>query len=220
MASHSDNPLERVHAARSLLGQAASVDEIERLVDDAQEQIRLYSRESSDARDCEIYAGEIQVRATRQTGKLLKQQDNKGGRPSAENQGSETPGLSKDQRKRARALAAMPEDEFEARIEEIVEDKRAPTVGEILNEDKWAKVPKPEKTKLEKVIDAMHKWEGPFVEADPEEALDVLLFPSADAETMDIVDGRLSRIEHQARAIRAALAGRRRHPLKVVQRGA
>jgi hypothetical protein len=214
-----ENPLERVHTARSLLGQAREVDEIDRLITDPQEQVRLYARESSDARDCEIYAGEIQVRATRQTGLRLMAEQPTAGRP-AEGKSPLEGGISPKVREKARKLAAMPESEFETRVKELVEGKKAPTVGALLNEKHWEKVPKPEKTKLEKAVDAMHAWERVFVEADPEEALQVLLFPSGDADMMDIVDGRLARIEHQIQAIRAAMAQGRKHPFRVVQRGA
>jgi hypothetical protein len=124
------NPLANYDAACYALAQAASVDEVLNIRDQA-EAMRAYGRQAKN-RELETYAQEIRLRAERKLGGLIIQQKETvglapAGRPPksvvADDQLNKVPtlaemGISKDLSSRAQKLAAVPEAEFEANIVE------------------------------------------------------------------------------------------------------
>jgi hypothetical protein len=124
------NALVNYDAACRALAQAASVDEVLNIRDQA-EAMRAYGRQAKN-RELETYAQEIRLRAERKLGTLIIQQKETvglapAGRPAksvvADDQLNKVPtlaemGISKDLSSRAQKLAAVPEAEFEANIVE------------------------------------------------------------------------------------------------------
>lgn len=124
------NALANYDAACYALAQAASVDEVLNIRDQA-EAMRAYGRQAKN-RELETYAQEIRLRAERKLGALIIQQKETvglapAGRPAklvvADDQLNKVPtlaemGISKDLSSRAQKLAAVPDAEFEANIVE------------------------------------------------------------------------------------------------------
>jgi len=131
--------------------QAVRIDEVKDWKDRATA-LASYARQQED-RSLETMALKIRARATRRCGELMGEfqpHGPKGGRPST-NGGREAPvsqrgaaraaGLSKDQERQARRLAAIPEQEFE----EMVERDEPATLTELEQRGKRAlERPKPE----------------------------------------------------------------------------
>lgn len=128
------NALVNYDAACHALQQAASVDEVLNIRDQA-EAMRAYGRQAKN-KELETYAQEIRIRAERKLGALIIQQKETvglapAGRPAiksvvADDQLNKVPtlaemGISKDLSSRAQKLAAVPEAEFE---EQMVEHKQ------------------------------------------------------------------------------------------------
>lgn len=124
------NALANYDAACRALAQAAAVDEVLNIRDQA-EAMRAYGRQSKN-RELEAYAQEIRLRAERKLGGLIIQQKETvglapAGRPAKsvvnDDQLNKVPtlaemGISKDLSSRAQKLAAVPHEEFEANIVE------------------------------------------------------------------------------------------------------
>ncbi len=123
-------------AARKAIIEAATIDEVKNIKDKA-EAMRLYAKQSQDY-EMANKAAEIRLRAERRMGEMLKQQKeagqmNKGtagqldgrdisGGTTVRPPEDEAPtladvGISKSMSSRAQQVAAIPEDEFEERIE-------------------------------------------------------------------------------------------------------
>jgi hypothetical protein len=214
--SHSENPLERVHEARSLLELAASTDEVERLVNDWQEQMHLYTREASDVDACVVLAGEIKVRASRRIGEILTAQQPTNGRPRKENAASGSV-FTKDQRDKARALAAVPEDRFDEIIEDMVEKGKAPTIGSVLTKAQIDSLPSPTPSPLAKAMDAMYRWDQMLLDASVDDIVDVVLeYP----EQRGINAAHYRRVAARLVEVADALEASGRKRMKVVGRGA
>jgi hypothetical protein len=214
--SRSENPLERVHEARSLLDLAVSVDEIERLVKDWQEQMHLYTREASDADGCVVLAGEIKVRSSRRIGEILTQQNNRGG-GDPRHRGSDTPGVSKDQRKQARKLAAIPQETFDDIVDDMVAKGKAPTIGAVLTQAQIDSLPSPTPSPLAKAMDAMYRWDQMVLDADVEDIVAVVMeFP----EQRGINGAHYRRVAVKLVEVADALEASGRKRMKVISRGA
>ena len=167
------NPLERVHIARDLLAEAEAVDEIDRLVQDQQEQLRLYTRETADTDEIKRLAAEIGIRGRRRIGQLLL-------RPSEDGERLRTPsevGLDKDRATRARKLARLGEEEFETRLDEARERKETPSEKMFFEE-----LPSPAKTPAERAYDSMMRWDWFIEQCQPSEFAELALEHSENAE--------------------------------------
>lgn len=124
------NALAHYDAACHALAQAANVDEVLNIRDQA-EVMRAYSRQAKNY-ELESYASEIRLRAERKLGELIIQQKATvglapAGRPAksvvSDDQLNRIPtlaemGISKDLSSRSQKLAAVPKAEFEASIAE------------------------------------------------------------------------------------------------------
>lgn len=220
--SHSENPLERVHEARSLLDLAASIDEVERLVKDWQESMHLYTREASDVDACVVFAGTIKVRASRRIGEILAAQEpNKGGRPSAETvtSGHSSRASSKQRKEaeRARDLAAIPQEKFDEIVDDLVDKGKAPTIGAVLSKAQIESLPSPTPSPLAKAMDAMYRWDQMLLDANVEDIVDVVLeYP----EQRGINAAHYRRVAARLVEVADALEASGRKRMKVVSRGA
>ncbi len=122
--------LVKYDAACKALAEAKAVDEAKEIRDVAMA-MRIYAKQAKN-RKLEVQAGDIRIRAERRIGQLMKAQKEtvglaKGGQPHQRKNStgvSKTPveptlndaGIDKNLAKRARKLAAVPEDEFEAEL--------------------------------------------------------------------------------------------------------
>ncbi|MDX9707332.1 MAG: hypothetical protein RBT86_07115 [Azospira sp.] len=129
--------LVKYDAARLALAEALAVDEVQKIRNQA-EAMRVYARQAED-KSLEVDAAEIRLRAERRLGELIAAQKatvglNQGARvagakPGA-NDGSSAvvahdrrptlaeAGISKDLSSRAQKIAAVPDDEFEAAVDD------------------------------------------------------------------------------------------------------
>jgi hypothetical protein len=129
MASESKG-LVRYNAACKALAAAVATDEV-KLIRDKADAMRAAARVAKN-KQLETDAAEIRIRAERRLGELIAQQKAtdglaKGGRPYQKSTGGNDPpvtptlsqaGIDKDLAKRARKLAAVPQEEFEQELTE------------------------------------------------------------------------------------------------------
>lgn len=220
--SHSENPLERVHEARSLLDLAASIDEVERLVKDWQESMHLYTREASDADACVVAAGTIKVRASRRIGEILADQE-KEQRARAENGTYEASvtgrhtGKQRKETERSRKLAAIPKEKFDDIVDDLVERGKAPTISTVLTKAQIESLPSPTPSPLAKAMDAMYRWDQMLLDASVDDIVDVVLeYP----EQRGINAAHYRRVAARLVEVADALEASGRKRMKVVSRGA
>jgi len=136
------NQLAHFDNARQSLSLASSIDEVKTIRDRA-EMLRAYAKQAGESLDMQNQCAEIKLRAERRAGEILKEQDkNEGGRPP-ENQShdatsySKPPtlediGINKSQSSRWQQIAGVPEQKFEAYIEEKKASKEEITTAGIL----------------------------------------------------------------------------------------
>ena len=123
------NGLVKYEAARLALAECKAVDEVKGWVDKAAA-MQAYGRMAKD-KTLEVSAAEIRIRAERRLGEMIRiQKDtvglNTGGRPSTETPADEEEvsptlaevGIGHKLSSRAQKLAAVPEEEFEAEVED------------------------------------------------------------------------------------------------------
>lgn len=153
-------------AARKALAAARATDEVKKYCKQAEMQ-RVYARLAKD-RTMEIDAAEIRIRAERRLGELIKAQKetvglNPGSRGTGSNQhqvrsrnGTTPPTLAdadidKKLSSRAQKLAAIPEKQFESRIEKWRADlegaEKKPVAATLLHKDSSPKEKHPKNTK-------------------------------------------------------------------------
>lgn len=215
-----ENPLERVHEARSLLDQAASIDEIDRLVKDWQEQMHLYTREAADAEKCVVFAGDIRVRAARRLGEILAKQEQQARDENGVYVAGPTGRRTDKQQKeteRARQLAAIPKGKFDDIVGDMVAKGKAPTISSVLTKAQIDSLPSPTPSPLAKAMDAMYRWDQLVLAADVEDIVAVVMeFP----EQRGINGAHYRRVANKLVEVADALEASGRQRMKVVSRGA
>lgn len=138
----------RLDEARALLAQLHNVDDVKAIRDKA-EAMRVYARQVHLGLEAQNHAAEIKLRAERRAGELLREMDDpRGGdrkSETAKNQKSHdatidrTPtladlGISKSQSSRWQAIAALPEEQFEATIAATKESEKELTTATALRQ--------------------------------------------------------------------------------------
>jgi hypothetical protein len=112
--------------AKRELELAASIDEVKKIRDQA-EALRQYARQQKLSLEMQNRCAEIKIRAERRAGEILVNMDkHPPGPPSGDrsHDGTDPPrlsdlGISKNQSSRWQSIAAIPEKDFEGRVEEI-----------------------------------------------------------------------------------------------------
>ena len=130
--------LVKYEAAKIALAAAKSTDEVKKIHNVASA-MKAYARQAND-RQMEVDASEIRIRAERRLGEMIREQGEAGqlakaGRPKIGSEPdpiSKTPtlaavGIDKHLADRARKMAAIPEDDFEATLAEHREEQEAVT---------------------------------------------------------------------------------------------
>jgi hypothetical protein len=122
-----DNPLAKYDAARHALAEAHAVDEVKDIRDKAVA-MQAYAKQAKDT-DLIAKATDIRMRAERRCGELLREMAERGerqgdGKPKRSHGATVSPklsdlGVSKTQSSRWQALAALPLDKFEQRVERL-----------------------------------------------------------------------------------------------------
>lgn len=132
--------LVKYEAARRALMEASSVDEV-KTIKDKYQAIRAYAKQSKDW-PLMNWASEIRIRAERRMGEMLREQEmNKGGKGEQAPYRSHgatgiTPtlaevGITKSMSSRAQRIASVPEEQFEAVIEEYKDAEKELTSATI-----------------------------------------------------------------------------------------
>jgi hypothetical protein len=110
--------------ARQALAQAARVDEVKAIRDQA-EALRVYTKQAGEGLEMQNWCAEIKLRAERRAGELLREMEkHPGGNPNLSHDTTGYPptledlGISRDQSSRWQTIASLPEEIFETHIEE------------------------------------------------------------------------------------------------------
>jgi len=133
--------LVKYEAARRALSEARTIDEAKDISDKA-EALRAYARQANDP-ELEMWAAEIRVRATRKEGELISELERHPHRlhsgPSAGTPMSEKlkfAGISKSAANRAEQIASIPEEEFEAYLEDKKSKHKPPKLADLARKAK------------------------------------------------------------------------------------
>lgn len=190
----SETALVHFTQARQALQKAKRIDEVIK-IRDAAERMRVALRQAKEAPEMVNDAVEIKVRAERRAGEMLKEGAKKGDRvkrgknktsrnsasQKSHDATSDTPtlaeiGISKTQSSRWQAIAEIPEEKFEEKIQEIKETPGAElTTQALLNVAKEDKKQKKREERIAKVVSISEASAGslssvgqfPVVYADP-----------------------------------------------------
>jgi hypothetical protein len=143
--------LTKYEAARQALAAARSVDEVKDINDKAVA-LKAYAKQAKDKK-LEADAHAIRMRAERRLGEMIKEQKrtiglNKGGTSEHRNRVSKKPGMptlasqgiDKNLADRSRKAAAIPEQQFEQKVQEDRERITAPVPKTVTEEPKPKKV--------------------------------------------------------------------------------
>lgn len=132
--------LASLEQAKAFLAACSSLDEAKGVRDKAQA-VQMWARAQKDAGELEVAAGELRVRATVRMGELLPPKMTKaeagaeGGR-GHEKQSHGATALTKQERERARAVAAVPAEVRERVVSEAKARGEAPTIAAVLRAGK------------------------------------------------------------------------------------
>ncbi len=128
--------------ARRELELAVSIDEVKSIRDKA-EALRLYAKQSRLSLEMQNHCAEIRIRAERRAGDMLKEMEKHPPGPIAMkdrcHDATDLPprlvelGISKSQSSRWQALATIPDEDFEERVESLKADGRELTSSEMLS---------------------------------------------------------------------------------------
>jgi hypothetical protein len=133
------NALTHFDRAKRELELAASIDEVKKIRDQA-EALRQYARQQKLSLEMQNRCAEIKLRAERRAGDLLVDMEKHppGPRGDRSHDGTDPPrlvdiGISKNQSSRWQAIASIPEEDFEERVESLKASGRELTSSEMLS---------------------------------------------------------------------------------------
>ena len=115
--------------ARQELALATTIDEVKDIRDKA-EALRCYAKQAGESLEMQNQCSEIKIRAERKAGEILKEREPHPPGPEKDKSHNATYpetlkelGIERDQSSRWQSIAAIPEEKFEQRIEEIKHGK-------------------------------------------------------------------------------------------------
>ena len=119
----------QLNQLKTALAQAVKIDEVKKIRDKS-EAIRAYHKQAGDSFEMQNHCAEIKVRAERRMGELLGEMEkNKGAATSSQNEIAlpkklSDLGIDHNQSHRYQRIASIPEEAFEAHLNETVGNKR------------------------------------------------------------------------------------------------
>lgn len=140
-------PLSNLEHAIQLLASSRDLSEV-RQIRDMAEAARLYAIAIERGLEAQNHAAEIKIRAERRAGELLAEMDLKPGRPAANALTLSSLGVDDNQSTRWQQMASVPEEHFEAHLEQVKADGKELTSAGVYTLARQPKTP-PEAGSLE-----------------------------------------------------------------------